>query len=125
MRSEPLDIVRRRFLTWVSGAGAFFAAHGFSVSQAADGESPISSTTKDPSRIRALELMTAAPLPQMLDFYHQQLGLPLIEQNAGRLTFAAGETVITFLPTPDKETGPFYHFAFNIPENKILSARQW
>jgi hypothetical protein len=29
------------------------------------------------------------------------------------------------LQSPNEEREPFYHFAFNIPENKILAARYW
>jgi catechol-2,3-dioxygenase len=61
----------------------------------------------------------------MKEFYHQLLGLPVVEESSHRLTINVGETRITFLKAPAEEKGPFYHFAFNVRENKMLAARQW
>jgi hypothetical protein len=68
MSSAQLDVVRRRFLGWVSGAGAFLAAHGFSIPDAAVPDSPIHATSDAHNRIRGLVLMTIAPLSQMKNF---------------------------------------------------------
>jgi len=76
-------------------------------------------------RILSLELLTAAPLPRMKEFYHDSLGLRVVEDQRERLTIAAGQTNITFVPAPSDAGRPFYHFAFNIPENKIRAARYW
>src|SRR5262245_7878322 len=76
-------------------------------------------------RILSLELLTAAPLADMKRFYHQTLGLRVLEEKADRLTIAGGETRITFIQAGPNDGKPFYHFAFNIPENKIVAARDW
>jgi catechol-2,3-dioxygenase len=41
------------------------------------------------------------------------------------LTFQAGTTALTFIQTEEQESQPFYHFAFNIPENKLPLAKEW
>ena len=61
----------------------------------------------------------------MKRFYGELLGLSVLEDGSDRLTIAGGETRLTFLPSTDGDSAPFYHFAFNIPENKILAARAW
>jgi hypothetical protein len=61
----------------------------------------------------------------MKEFYHGSLGLPVLEDKADRLTLAAGLTRLTFVPATPDGGKPFYHFAFNIPENKIGSALRW
>ncbi len=75
--------------------------------------------------ISALRLFTAAPLEEMKRFYHDLLGLAVTSQSAEELTIQAGLTSITFVPAPPELGGPFYHFAFNIPHNKLLAARTW
>jgi hypothetical protein len=40
------------------------------------------------------------------------------------LTIRFGSTLIEFVEVPET-LEPFYHFAFNIPENKFTSAKQW
>jgi catechol-2,3-dioxygenase len=55
-------------------------------------------------------------------FYGQSLGLPT-QRNGDELAIDAGTTRIVF--TAVTEGKPFYHFAFNIPENKLESAIQW
>jgi hypothetical protein len=76
-------------------------------------------------RLVALDLLTAAPLADMERFY-RSLGLPAATApSRDRLTIAAGGTEITFRPAPEAAGRPFYHFAFNIPENKIVEALTW
>jgi len=61
----------------------------------------------------------------MREFYRGVLGLLLLEDTPDRLTIRAGQTRLTFRrPAPDRGN-PFYHFAFNIPENKVVSAHRW
>jgi catechol 2,3-dioxygenase-like lactoylglutathione lyase family enzyme len=87
---------------------------------------------EDPGpRILALELLTAAPLAAMKTFYAGTLGLRVLEEKDDRLTIGAGQTRLAFVPAGSDGTSgpdaasPFYHVAFNIPENKILAARAW
>ena len=74
-------------------------------------------------RIRALRLQTAAPLDAMRGFYGDTLGMRVLSRTQDELTVAGGTTTITFVATD--RGAPFYHFAFNIPERKILAAREW
>ena len=121
MATEYLS--RRGFLWSTSTASAFFAAHGLGADEPMPA-SPKQGSDKAP-RILGLELLSAASLTSMRDFYHGQLGLRLLDDRADRLTIAGGETTITFLPAGPANGQPFYHFAFNIPENKIEAAWRW
>ena len=76
-------------------------------------------------RIRALRLETATSLEKMRTYYADLLGLPVASEGERELTIAAGASRITFHHAPSAGASPFYHFAFNIPENKILEARAW
>jgi catechol-2,3-dioxygenase len=81
--------------------------------------------TKGEPLIRHLELISSAPLADMHAFYHKLLGLGAAELKPDRLTVEAGRTRLTFVKAPTGGEKPFYHFAFNIPENKILAAHRW
>jgi hypothetical protein len=100
------------------------------------------STGEPDHLIRGLRLLTAVPLDRMQEFYCQTIELELVSPTEAGLTVRAGGTSITFVPTaPEHLTSPggrineggvgsgsgepFYHFAFNIPENRILAARRW
>jgi len=115
---------RRGFLKWSVSAGAFFAAHscGFAEPNPVPPKEPVK---KSESRIRRLELLSAAPLADLKEFYHGLLGLQVIEHKPQRLTIKAGQTRLTFRPATADQGMPFYHFAFNIPENKLLKAHEW
>lgn len=78
-------------------------------------------------RITGLRLLTAAPLPEMADFYHRVLGLEILDETQDCVTVAAGRTRLTFVPAGGDRSSeaPFYHLAFQIPENKIRAARDW
>ena len=120
-RSGP-EPDRRCFLGWTSAAGAFLAAHECAE---ADQRRSDAAPAADSPRIRSLELQTAPPLAKMKEFYHSTLGLRVAEDKPDRLTIDAGQTRVIFRPA-DKDHGqPFYHFAFNIPENKLLAAHKW
>ncbi len=56
-------------------------------------------------------------------FYHQILGFPIIIEEKNFISFQAGFSLLTFQET--KEKNPVYHFAFNIPCNKIEEALHW
>jgi len=80
---------------------------------------------KTDPRILGLQLLTSAPLAKMKEFYHQSLGFPILDEADGRLTIGAGKTHVAFISAARDDGSPFYHFAFNIPENKLLGARTW
>lgn len=123
MRHPHLD--RRRFLGSAAATAAFFALHDVAP-LAAHGLIPSQDATGRP-RILSMELLSGAPLGAMKAFYAKTLDLAILEDMPERLTVEAGETRITFTASADLVGGraPFYHFAFNIPENKILQALEW
>jgi catechol-2,3-dioxygenase len=112
---------RRLFLASASTAGAFVAAHGCW----AAGELQRAKDGQDDPLIRRLELVSSAPLADMKEFYHKSLGLDVVEDKPDRLSIDAGRTRLTFLKPAEGKDKPFYHFAFNIPENKAAAAREW
>jgi catechol-2,3-dioxygenase len=63
----------------------------------------------------------------MKEFYGKTLDLRLLDEKTDRFTVEAGESRIIFISSDDKVDGrpPFYHIAFNIPENKIVKALEW
>lgn len=95
-------------------APANVSAHTFDANQSAELPS---------HRIKKLSLLSPAPLTDMATFYKDVLEMD-VRLSDDKLVIQAGLTEISFTPAP-KESKPFYHFAFNIPENKILSARTW
>jgi catechol-2,3-dioxygenase len=116
---------RRRFLSCASAAAALFAGQGSMAANTSPPESRLNRREKADPRILGLELLSSAPLDKMKEFYCQSLGLRLLVEQPDRLTIAAGQTEITFQKAGPHDGKPFYHFAFNIPENKILTARNW
>ncbi len=82
-------------------------------------------STDDGHRILELRLQTASPLDTMRDYYRDTLGLPVLDQTESELAIQGGRTKITFIKTKQPDPPPFYHFAFNIPENKVKTAHDW
>lgn len=117
-------IDRRQFLGSAAAAAGFLGLHDGALEAAAAASAPA-----DPGRPRllALELRTGAPQAAMKAFYGKTLELRILDEKADRFTVEAGETTITFVDGAEIAGGraPFYHFAFNIPENKILKALEW
>ena len=58
------------------------------------------------------------------DFYHQQLGLPLLKQTATEAHLQIGTSRLIFEQTT-ADPSPYYHFACNIPHNQLEAAQQW
>jgi hypothetical protein len=63
-------------------------------------------------------------LNELYSFYKDVFKLKVIKQNANTISINAGKTILVFQQTNNAEK-PFYHFAFNIPSNKIEEAFQW
>ena len=82
-------------------------------------------SAKSNARILHLDLVTATPVAELKKFYTAILELPLISEQAEQFMIRAGETTIRFVQVKQDGDAPFYHFAFNIPENKIEKARDW
>jgi catechol 2,3-dioxygenase-like lactoylglutathione lyase family enzyme len=77
----------------------------------------------DQSRLRALSLQTHM-LAELRAFYADTLGLPVASQTQDSVTFQAGDTRLEFVQVADGSQ-PYYHVAFNIPENKLAPAKAW
>jgi len=136
MSQSAQRLSRRDVLRRVPMAAALLAAHELPgqilTSQPGDGaQAPARSVEP---RIRALRLLTAVPLARMRSFYHDKIGFDIAEDGKSEVTFRAGATRLTFATArPEDIRGkggrgngePMYHFAFNIPCNKIRDARAW
>jgi hypothetical protein len=116
-QSDAFD--RRHFLALAS---SLIASHRPLLAGISSQQRP---ATDAAPRLVALELLTEAPLPEVESFYAAMLGLPVVARSESRLTVAAGSTQLTFISAPRESGRPFYHFAFNIPENKIVDALAW
>jgi len=57
-------------------------------------------------------------------FYHDLLGLPVIADGGQQITFQAGHTQLRF-EQANSALPSVYHFAFNIPENQFMQAKDW
>jgi catechol 2,3-dioxygenase-like lactoylglutathione lyase family enzyme len=58
------------------------------------------------------------------DFYHGQLGLPLLMETEQQCRIQIGASSLTWMATLAPLAGP-YHFAFNIPENQLAAGMEW
>lgn len=108
---------RRVFLQTTSALLAAWHApwmHGAVTAQEAAAGSP---------RLLKLKLQTAK-LDELRRFYQRTLGLKLVTDSAGSFTLQTGPSMIEWQPAEPK-TEPFYHFAFNIPENLFAQAKAW
>jgi len=125
MGDESAKIDRRGFLGRAAAASLVTLFHReiASADHAAGPGKPLPGAARP--RIAGLRLQTAAPLAEMQAFYGGRLGLPIRNESAAETTIAGGATEITFVRSAATEGRPFYHFAFNIPENKIRRAREW
>jgi catechol-2,3-dioxygenase len=56
-------------------------------------------------------------------FYTQVLNLSIIEKETESISIQAGNSILKFVENP--EFNSVYHFAFNIPENKLEDAIRW
>ncbi len=63
-------------------------------------------------------------LDELKAFYRDKLGLQIVEEKRRYFTIQAGISQIRFSKADDNEE-PFYHFAFNIPNNQLPEAKIW
>jgi catechol-2,3-dioxygenase len=73
-------------------------------------------------KILELELLSDDILKTEV-FYNEVLGLKTISKEDSSISFKAGVTKLTFRSS--KKVNPVYHFAFDIPNNKLLEAFDW
>lgn len=62
-------------------------------------------------------------ISKTVSFYQDILELPIIEKNTNSVTIQAGNSILKFVEDSNFES--IYHFAFNIPENKLEEAIEW
>jgi len=73
-------------------------------------------------QIKRLILQTSR-LEELTNFYMQLMELPVELSGDKQMTARIGSTELVFQQAPAAD--PFYHFAINIPANKIEEARIW
>lgn len=84
------------------------------------------SSEPDAGKVRFTSLrLQSTRLDEMRSFYHQTLGLPVESDSANSLSIRFGKTVIEFQGVSEESSRPYYHFAFNIRENKFIEAKAW
>ncbi|EON70364.1 hypothetical protein [Lysinibacillus sphaericus] len=66
----------------------------------------------------------AYDLPKLKEFYCEKLGLALLTSNDSFFEIAVGESMITF-ERISTSVNKQYHFAFNIPSNLFVQAKNW
>lgn len=62
-------------------------------------------------------------IEQTTAFYQDILELPIIEKDSNSVSVQAGNSVLEFVENLQFKS--IYHFAFNIPENKLEEAIEW
>ena len=72
--------------------------------------------------ILELELLTDN-INETETFYNNNIGLKTISKDNSSISFAMGCTKVTFRAS--KNLKPVYHFAFDIPNNKLAEAFTW
>lgn len=77
-----------------------------------------------PHLIDLVELDTNADVETLIEFYGRKMKLKVVESGRNTVKFKVGHSQLVFNKTSE-EIAPFYHFAFNIPENKIKEAESW
>lgn len=73
-------------------------------------------------RIKEIEMLSH-DLVQTEKFYSGILGLPVDQKNDFLLSYTVGDSRLVFTKTDIEK--PVYHFAFNIPHNKLHEAETW
>jgi len=68
-------------------------------------------------------IMMSDDLKKTEEFYSGKLGLVSINKKPSAISFLAGRSILTFRHSKDLK--PIYHFAFNIPNNKLNEAMTW
>jgi catechol 2,3-dioxygenase-like lactoylglutathione lyase family enzyme len=68
--------------------------------------------------------LQANKLDELRNFYERKLGLTISADSKDGFTLKTGPSTIAFAQAPAK-IEPFYHFAFNIPENQFGEAKTW
>src|SRR4030095_9261929 len=67
-------------------------------------------------------LLFTSKLQEQKEFYHNVLGLEILDEDDSSITLKTGDSKLTFSESIDET---YYHYAFNIPENQIEDAIDW
>ncbi|WP_291285468.1 VOC family protein [Flavobacterium sp.] len=73
-------------------------------------------------KLQHLQIQTN-DIHQTAAFYQDVLHLPILKKDSNSISIQAGESVLKFIENPQFDS--IYHFAFNIPKNKLQEAIQW
>jgi hypothetical protein len=68
-------------------------------------------------------ILESKDLAKLAEFYGKQLQLPFLFTGNNELQIRVGNTKLVFKQASVGD--PFYHFAINIPANRILEAKTW
>ena len=111
---------RRRFIKkgTISSIGVLFNSHLFSADI-------LPSLSENQILFSEIKLKSNVAPEKLIAFYHELIGLEICTATETGCSFRAGESILNFTCDPLDDTAPFYHFAFNIPEQKIRQAEQW
>ena len=74
--------------------------------------------------LQEIRLQTNRLFP-LYHFYKNVLELPVTDDSDTHFTIHTGLSKLIFEKTEDLLSYPAYHFAFNIPSNRILQAHDW
>jgi catechol 2,3-dioxygenase-like lactoylglutathione lyase family enzyme len=75
--------------------------------------------------LQKISLHTAAPIAEMQVFYTETLGFRLLSATNEDFEVQMGDSTLHFHTTHLVNKQPFYHFACNIPTNKVEEAAKW
>ena len=75
--------------------------------------------------LQKISLHTAVPIAEMQDFYTKTLGFALLSATNDAFEVQIGDSKLHFHTTHLVNKQPFYHFACNIPTNKVEEAAKW
>lgn len=73
-------------------------------------------------QIKELILKTSS-LARTKLFYHKTLELEILTESDEAISFIVGKTILTFESTTEGK--PYYHFAFNVINNKFSDSYEW
>jgi catechol-2,3-dioxygenase len=69
-------------------------------------------------------ILRTSHIGRLKDFYNRVLEFPILSGSEKAVSFQCGDSILTF--TEDLQViNPYYHFAFNISENKLELALQY
>jgi catechol 2,3-dioxygenase-like lactoylglutathione lyase family enzyme len=97
--------------------------------ETSDAASPFAQPGQERVRFQEL-LLRSTRLDEQRRFYGETLGLPVAAVGTDEVQVQVGGTLLRFQAETGAAgatggTAPFYHFAFNIPENKLPKAIEW